>query len=122
MMIKRLGAVALTLLILSMPAQAWNGKGHMTVAHIAYTNLDPAVRQRVDTLLESHPDFARLREFAGAPNSPNYRLIIFMNASTWPDSIRNDSRFLRRDRFRIITDPKDQRLSEHEAIHALALY
>ena len=39
-MIKRLGAVALTLLLLVMPAQASNGKGHMTVAYIAYKNLD----------------------------------------------------------------------------------
>ena len=92
-MIKRLGAVALTLLLLVMPAQAWNGKGHMTVAYIAYKNLDPAVQQKVDALLEKHPDFDKLRQFAGAPNSKNYHLIIFMTAATWPDIIRTDSRF-----------------------------
>ena len=92
-MLKRLAAVALTLLILVMPAQAWNGKGHMTVAYIAYKNLDPAVKSKIDTLLESHPDFARLRESAGAPNSTNYHLIIFMNAAIWPDTIRDDPRF-----------------------------
>lgn len=93
MMIKRLGAVVLTLLILVMPAQAWNSKGHMTVAYIAYRNLDPAVRQRVDALLERHPDFDKLRQFAGASNNQNYRLIIFMTAATWPDLIRTDVRF-----------------------------
>lgn len=92
-MIKRLGAVVLTLLILVMPAQAWNGKGHMTVAYIAYKNLDPAVQQKVDALLERHPDFAKLRQFAGNPNSENYHLIIFLTAATWPDLIRNDDRF-----------------------------
>jgi hypothetical protein len=92
-MIKRLGAVALTLLILVMPAQAWNSKGHMTVAYIAYTNLDPSVRPKVDALLERHPDFDNLRHFAGAPNSQNYRLIIFMTAAIWPDLIRTDDRF-----------------------------
>lgn len=45
-MLKRLAAVALTLLILAMPAQAWNGKGHMTVAYIAYKHLDPPSKQR----------------------------------------------------------------------------
>jgi len=92
-MLKRLGAVSLTLLILVMPAQAWNSKGHMLVAYIAYKNLDPAVRQKVDAVLERHPDFDKLRQFAGPPNSQNYHLIIFMTAATWPDLIRNDDRF-----------------------------
>src|ERR1044072_4307601 len=92
-MLKLIAAGALTLLILVIPAQAWNNKGHMLVAYIAYTNLDPAVRQKVDALLERHPDFARLQQNAGSPNSQNYHLIIFMNAATWPDSIRKDGRF-----------------------------
>lgn len=92
-MIKRLGAVALTLLILAIPAQAWNAKGHMTVAYIAYENLDDDVKTKIDTLLESHPDFGRLRQFAGAPNNQNYHLIIFMTAAIWPDLIRTDDRF-----------------------------
>ena len=92
-MLKQLSAILLILLFLAVPAHAWNNKGHMTVAYIAYMNLDPAVRKKVDRLLESHPDFQRLTEFAGSPNGQNYRLIIFMNAATWPDSIRKDPRF-----------------------------
>ena len=92
-MIKRLSAVVFILLVLVVPAHAWNGKGHMTVAYIAYKNLDASTKQKVDTLLESHPDFAKLRQFAGPPNSENYHLIIFMTAAIWPDLIRTDDRF-----------------------------
>lgn len=82
------------LLISSIPTFAWNNKGHMTVAYIAYRNLKPEVRLKVYKLLERHPDFAyRLRDYAGSPGSPNFRIIVFMNAATWPDSIREDSRF-----------------------------
>jgi hypothetical protein len=92
-MIKRLGALALILFILAGPAQAWNGKGHQTVAYIAYKNLDPAVKTKIDELLKSHPDFQRLDNDAGNPSDPNYSLIIFMNAAIWPDTIRDDPRF-----------------------------
>jgi hypothetical protein len=92
-MLKQLGAVALILILLAMPAQAWNNKGHQTVAYIAYMNLNPAVRTKIDQLLESHPDFQQLTKFAGNPTDPNYRVVIFMNAATWPDFIRNDPRF-----------------------------
>lgn len=92
-MIKQLGTLALILTILAVPAQAWNGKGHQTVAYIAYMNLDDSVKTKIDALLESHPDFDRLDDFAGNPDSENYRVSIFMSAATWPDAIRNDSRF-----------------------------
>lgn len=78
-------------------AFAWNGKGHRTVAFIAYSNLthDPHgsnARDKVDKLLRHHPDFATLS--AGlSPNDPNFGLKVFIKAATWPDIIKSDSRF-----------------------------
>jgi hypothetical protein len=92
-MMKKLGALVFSLLLLAMPAQAWNNKGHMAVAYIAYAELDKEVRKKLDKLLESHPDFQRLTAYAGPSNGDNYHVIIFMNAATWPDSIRDDPRF-----------------------------
>jgi len=82
------------LLFAPQTAQAWNGAGHMTVARIAYASLDNNTRTRVNALLRQHADFARLRRLAGVPQShPDFGLRVFMQAATWPDLIRSDSRF-----------------------------
>ena len=88
------------LLFANAPAEAWNNTGHMAVARIAYLNLltDPAnnIKAKVDTLLTHHPDFNTLAK--GIPvNDPNRSLIIFMRAATWPDLIKDDSRFVEGD-------------------------
>src|SRR6516165_9778107 len=54
--IARLFAVILIAVSIS-DACAWSGPGHMTVAAIAYRDLSPAERQKLDTILESHPQF-----------------------------------------------------------------
>ena len=75
-------------------AQAWNGPGHMTVARIAYSNLNDNTRTRVDRLLRSHPDFTRIRQRTGLQQGhPDFGLAVFMRAATWPDDIRSDPRF-----------------------------
>src|SRR3954466_5542653 len=74
------------------PAAAWNDAGHMTIAAVAYQNLTPEVRTRVDALLRRHPDFAKLEEGLAA-DDPSFGLKVFMKASTWPDAIRKDPRF-----------------------------
>jgi hypothetical protein len=79
-------------LLLPQVALAWNGAGHMTVARIAYANLTPSTRARVNLLLRQHPDFTRLRAGLSASN-PDFNLIIFLRAATWPDDIKSDPRF-----------------------------
>lgn len=82
-------AAAMTLL-LSSPAQAWNAAGHRLSAAIAWRQLDDAARERIGHLLERHPDYpvwiARSKKL-----EPGYAA--FLEASTWPDDIRRDTRF-----------------------------
>ncbi len=75
-------------LALTLPAaRAWNSTGHMTVADIAYDNLTPTAKARVDALLQRHRDYALwMSEMpAGYPDKARFA---FMKASTWPDDIR----------------------------------
>jgi hypothetical protein len=69
---------------------AWSGHGHMTVAAIAYRDLSPVERQKLDAILESHPQFQSWRDDF-PENVPNLDqgLYIAMAASLWPDQIRN---------------------------------
>ncbi len=68
-------------------ARAWNSTGHMTVASIAYDNLTPATRARVDALLQRHRDYALWMRQMPAGYTDKARFA-FMKASTWPDDIR----------------------------------
>ncbi len=63
-------------IIFSNYANAWNATGHMVVARIAYQNLKPEVRAKVDNLVASlkqeYPD-----------------MLTVMNMAYWPDAIRS---------------------------------
>jgi hypothetical protein len=45
-------------LAFSGPALAWNDRGHMTVAYIAYKQLTPTTRDRVNALLKLNPKYS----------------------------------------------------------------
>jgi S1/P1 Nuclease len=87
--IARLFAVIL-IAVSIIDACAWSGPGHMTVAAIAYRDLSPVERQKLDTILESHPQFQSWRDDF-PENVPNLDqgLYVAMAASLWPDQIRN---------------------------------
>ncbi|MFN7921016.1 MAG: S1/P1 nuclease [Bryobacteraceae bacterium] len=73
-------------------ALAWNGVGHRAVAGLAYDQLTPAARARVDELIRRHPDYSMLT--AGTPEDPAQRArYAFMKAAFWPDIIKGDPRF-----------------------------
>jgi len=72
------------------PVRAWNGTGHKAISLLAYNHLLPEVRQRVDSLLAKHPDYAKWT--AGVPAGERGRAA-FLAASVWPDMIRSDPRF-----------------------------
>lgn len=74
MRIKLLLFITLTTLF-SEPIYSWYNTGHMTVAEIAYQNLDPDVRAKADQLIDI------LAVFYPDSNS-------FVKASTWMDDVR----------------------------------
>ena len=83
-------ALVLALLSATFPAAAWNGAGHRLVAAIAWEYLHPEVRDEVDVLLRRHPDHARWLRRAKGDDSAR---MAFIESSTWPDEIRQDTRF-----------------------------
>lgn len=66
--------------LLALPCRAWGEQGHRVVGQIAYDNLTPAVRARVDRLLE-----------VGLPTLGR-RFETLAVACTWPDVVRSGGR------------------------------
>jgi hypothetical protein len=91
----RVFLAALTLLVLPASALGWNGRGHMTVAYIAYNRLSTSpsnnVRKRVDDLLKLNPYYGRWTQ--GVP-AADRGLVAFMQASVWPDDIKQDTDYV----------------------------
>jgi len=84
--------VSLAVAGVSAPAAAWNDKGHMAVAYVAYQQLTPAVRARADQLLRLNPFYRRWLAMVPATLPPSERnLAIFMIAATWADQIKSDA-------------------------------
>jgi hypothetical protein len=81
--------ILLFCLVFSPAAQAWNAAGHRLTAIIAWQDMPPAAREFVAKALEQHPDYPRWREKSGTGEA----MLVFAEATTWPDSIRNDPRF-----------------------------
>jgi len=84
-------------LALSGPAFAWNDRGHMTVAYIAYKQLTPTTRDRVNALLKLNPKYsdwsATVDKEAPGASADDKNLMIFMIAATWADGIKRDSTY-----------------------------
>jgi hypothetical protein len=68
-------------------ALGWNDTGHMTVAEIAWRQLNDAQRQRVSALLKSHPHYP-LYLSDHRPDGVGEDEWAFLRASTWPDFVR----------------------------------
>jgi hypothetical protein len=75
---------------LPLSAMAWNAAGHRLVAHIAWEQLDPRSRAEASRLLQSHPDHGL---WVKRSKDTDLERGAFVEASTWPDDIRKDSRF-----------------------------
>jgi hypothetical protein len=67
------------------PIQAWWDGGHMTVAYIAYQNLTPETRTRVDSLLKLNPMYATWTKGVAKQKKG---LAAFVHAATWADCIK----------------------------------
>ena len=81
--------IAMCSALMTMPraALAWNDTGHMTVALIAYRQLDDATKQKVSTILKAHPHY-QLYLIENKPEGVSEDEWAFMRASTWSDFIR----------------------------------
>ncbi len=88
----RLLCLVTAILILTLPAAAWNFSGHWIVAEIAYGRLNPQARVRVDEMIRRHPDFEMFIKDAPADPAALARYA-FVRAASWPDQIRSDVRF-----------------------------
>ena len=76
------------------PARAWNDRGHMTVAYLAYQRLRPATRDRVNRLLKLNPQWSEWaasvdRQVPGG-SAEDRNMMIFMIAATWADTIKRN--------------------------------
>jgi hypothetical protein len=80
------------LLALSPSAPAWNEKGHMVTARLAWRQLTERQRSPVITVLKKHPHY---EEYLAArrPEGFSEDEWVFMRASTWADWVRRRSQF-----------------------------
>jgi hypothetical protein len=89
---KRLVAMTLVGLawILPNPAGAWHRGGHMTVARIAWLQMNdqPAMQEQITAILDSHPhrDLYLLAEKPAGATKDEW---MFLRAATWPDWVRD---------------------------------
>jgi hypothetical protein len=77
----------LAMFLQASPALAWGCKGHQTVALVAEKQLTPEARQFVEKLLSENPVDPQLKRYCG-----NTTRDLLVDASTWPDDVRNDAK------------------------------
>ncbi|MGB7156608.1 MAG: S1/P1 nuclease, partial [Tepidisphaeraceae bacterium] len=72
-------------------ASAWNYTGHRTIGTIAYDEITPAVRAKVDAILKAHPRYEKdlLGEMPQGYAEP--ARFAFAMSGYWPDIIRTQS-------------------------------
>lgn len=70
------------------PAAAWNEKGHMVVARLAWNELTAQERAKVIKILESHEHYGELLKKDRPPNIPEDEWV-FMRAAVWADLVRS---------------------------------
>ena len=79
----------LLILVSSVPSYGWFNGGHMSVAYVAYQQLTPQTRNRVNALLLLNPDRPNWLALIPKNTSAKKRkMMIFMIAATWPDRIK----------------------------------
>lgn len=80
-----IAAVSASLVFTAGPAHAWNARGHMTVAAVAWSQMSARSRVRAAALLKLNPRYADWTQHVPEPHKAQ---IAFVEAATWPDEIR----------------------------------
>ncbi|HEV2292775.1 MAG TPA: S1/P1 nuclease [Tepidisphaeraceae bacterium] len=83
--------VVLCTLFAPTSAWAWNDTGHRLIATMAYDELTPAVRARVDSILRAHPRYDNDLLGEMPPEHAEPERYAFAMAGYWPDIIRSQS-------------------------------
>ena len=84
-----IGSIILVAVVLAAPraAHAWNETGHMTVAAVAWRQLDERQRRAASELLRHHPHYEKLLA-ARVPPGVDVNEWAFLRAAFWPDLVR----------------------------------
>jgi len=71
-------------------SHAWNSRGHMVVAAVAWDHLTPKARTRATALLKLNPNYQKWIKDVAVRDR---RQTAFVRAATWPDEIKQDRRY-----------------------------
>ena len=74
-------------LLLVMPAAAWNGLGHRTVATLAWRQMNDAQRRAATELLKHHPHYKVILT-VNVPDGVDQGEWAYLTAAVWPDLIK----------------------------------
>lgn len=83
-----LALIASATLIMAGEASAWNSRGHMIVAAVAWDRLDSAVRAKVTALIKLNPHYATWTQ--GVATNARDKAA-FVKAATWADEIKSEA-------------------------------
>ncbi|WP_316176322.1 S1/P1 nuclease [Bradyrhizobium sp. SZCCHNRI1073] len=75
-------------LLCGSPANAWNLRGHMMIAAMAWDQLTPKSKARVSQLLRLNPNYS---DWVDGFSSREKSKAAFARAAGWPDDIKRDS-------------------------------
>lgn len=89
---RTLSAVLILAFGLAGRAHSWDDLGHMTVAYVAYQDMNAATKDRIDQLLRLNPDYATwAAKVPAGTSAADTKMMIFMMAATWPDAIKSQT-------------------------------
>ncbi|MCC6453271.1 MAG: S1/P1 nuclease [Acidobacteria bacterium] len=87
-----LALIVLGVLVLSMPARAWDDVGHKLTAYIAWQSMTPDVRSRVIEILRAAPEDSQLAAFYmsyGSQSKAEREREFFVMTASWADFIKD---------------------------------
>src|SRR5262245_14511587 len=85
-------ALALLTSCASVPAYAWNNRGHMMVAAVAYQKLTQAKKDRIDALLALNPDRDNWFDLIPAGTSEARTKMFIFDVQHWIDESFNEAK------------------------------
>lgn len=82
----KLSLAVIAIAVASVPAPAWNARGHMAVAGVAWGKMTPVAQRRASELIRLNPSYA---SWTSGVSAADRDMVAFIRAATWPDEIRD---------------------------------